>query len=66
MLDHTFVAARGLDQQSPFTQIMGAWFFNIDVFARICRKDGGRGVPVVRCGNHNGVHGRVVQRYSEI
>ena len=56
----------GLDEPPPFVHVVAAGFLDIDVFARLARQDGRRGVPVVPGGNHHGIHRFVVQDAPQV
>ena len=65
-LDDAVVAARRFDHQPAFADVVGARFFDIDMLAGFAGEDGGRAVPVVGRGDHDGVDRLVLEHAPHV
>ena len=65
-LHHAPVLPGGGHDQFALVQIVAAGFFHVNMFAGGATEDGGGRVPVVGCGNGNGVNIAVFQEAAQI
>jgi hypothetical protein len=66
VLHDSIVFPRRLDKPHRFLSVMTARFFDIHVFASGTGGDGGRSVPMVRCRDHQGIDGLVIEYAAKI
>jgi len=52
--------------QATFAEIVRDGLFDVHVLAGRAREDRGRPVPVIGCGDHDGVHVFVVQHTAQV
>jgi hypothetical protein len=57
---------RRLDDHLGFARILAARFFDVDMFARLQRKQGGGCVPEIRRRNEDGVERLILEKLPKI
>src|SRR5690242_2214666 len=65
-LDDALMLALRLDEQLALMRVVPARFLHVDVLAGLHGQQRRRRVPVVGRGDHQGVHGLVLERFAEI
>jgi hypothetical protein len=65
-LAHTIVFAHGFNHMAAFGNTKRKRFFDVDVFARLASLDGLQGMPVIWCGNNDGVQVFLVKKLAVI
>ena len=66
MLDNPFVATCRFDKQAALPNIVGARFFDVDVFSGLAGQDGRWRVPMIRGGDDDGIQRVVGQDFSNV
>src|SRR5262249_23904527 len=65
-LDDAVVAACGVDHQPPFDIVVADRLLDVDILAGLARPDRHQRVPVIGCGNRDGIDIAVVEHATEI
>ena len=65
-LTNTVEAMNGVDDPSPFQDVVRTGFFEINVLAGLAGQHGSRRMPMIRCCDGDGIDGLIIQYPPEI
>ena len=66
VLDNATVLLGGIHQLTPFKNVVGKRFLDIDILASLATPDRGEGVPVVWSGDRDGIDGIVLHHLAHV